>query len=120
MQQVANEDPRVGTRSADRLRFDIFVEARSQQTRLRVEVLDCSATGVRLRTLSPLRLGSTFWLRLPGLEAKEIEVVWVDCLLAGCAFKEAIDERVFKTMLANAKGAAPRRIVDRRSVPRAV
>ena len=60
------------------------------------------------------------WAKLPGLESNEAKVVWVEAFLAGCAFKQPIDERVFKTMLWSAhKGASPQ-IVDRRSTIRAV
>ena len=120
MDKIALDEPRVGTRSADRVRMDVFIEARSGQSRIRVEVIDCSATGFRLRTLNPLRVGAVMWAKLPGLESKESEVVWVDGFLSGCAFKVPIDERVFKTMLWNARGGAPHQVVDRRSVSRSV
>ena len=120
MNNLATQEPRVGTRSADRVRMDAVIDARSGQSRLRLEVLDCSATGFRVRSLSPLRLGMVMWAKLPGLQTKEAEIVWVDGFLSGCAFREPIDERVFKTMLRNGSGNACPEIVDRRSVSRPV
>jgi hypothetical protein len=76
-------EARVGSRSAERVRLEVMIDARAAHSRLRAEVLDCSSTGVRLRTLNPLKLGQTYWLKLPGLELLAAEVVWVNGFTQG-------------------------------------
>jgi hypothetical protein len=120
MLQGTDTGPRLGTRRADRVRVEVVIDARNGQNRMRAEVTDCSATGLRLRTLNPLRVGQTFWVKLPGLESREIEIVWVDKFLAGCRFREPLDPRVFKAMLWSAKPNGPGEVIDRRSVARSV
>lgn len=97
--------PRVGSRSAERVRLELMIDARAAHNRLRAEVIDCSTTGVRLRTLAPPRLGQSFWIKLPGLEALEAEAVWTEGFVCGCRFRAAIDPRVFSRMLDYARSA---------------
>ena len=121
MLQEAGTGSRVGSRRADRVRVEVLIDARNGQSRMRAEVTDCSATGLRLKTLNPLRVGQTFWAKLPGLESREIEVVWVDGFLAGCRFREPLDPRVFKTMLWTTRpDNPPSEVVDRRVIARRV
>jgi hypothetical protein len=121
MLQDSDTGPRLGSRRADRVRVEVIIDARNGQSRLRAEVLDCSATGVRLRTLNPLRVGQTYWAKLPGLESREIEVVWVNGFFAGCRFREPLDPRVFKAMLWSTRpGDPPSQVVDRRVIARSV
>lgn len=121
MLQHLENGPRLGSRAADRVRLEVMIDARTGQNRLRAEIVDCSATGLRLRTLNPLRVGQTYWVRLPGLEAHEIEVVRVDGFHSGCRFKVPLDPRVFKTMLWSTRPHdPPSTVVDRRAVTRSV
>jgi hypothetical protein len=97
-----------------------MVAARTGQNRARAEVLDCSATGLRLRTLNPLRVGQAFFVKFPGFESKEVEVVWADGFDAGCRFREPIDLTVFKSMLQAARADQSVAVADRRKTQRFV
>ena len=52
--------PRVGSRGAERVSVEVVVDARNGHHRLRAEVVDISASGVRLRTLNPFRVAIPF------------------------------------------------------------
>ena len=100
------EEPRLGSRLAARFALDAVVEARSGQVRSSLQVVDLSRTGARLKTLSPLRLGNTLWLKLPMLEALQVKVVWVNGVLAGCLFEQPLHEAVFRNLVAAGRAAA--------------
>lgn len=94
--------PRIGSRAAERSRVEVMVDTRNGQTRFRAMVVDVSMTGVRLRTLNPLRQGQTFWVKLPMIEPRMIIVKWVDGFVSGCAFQEALAPYVLEHVLASA------------------
>ncbi len=98
--------PRVGSREAERVSFQVVIGARNGQHRLSAEVLDISATGVRLRMLSPSRVGQTFWLTLPMIAAIEVHVVWVEGFVAGCAFAQPLAPYILEGILSAASKAA--------------
>lgn len=108
--------PRIGSRDAERVRLNVVIDARNGSSRLRAEVLDISATGIRIRTLNPLRMGSTFWVKVPPIEPLEIRVVWVEGFVAGCRFAQPLHRSVFK-MVVEAIKPEPS-IVDRRAIHR--
>ncbi len=83
-------------RQAERKPLSAIVQCRRGITRESVEVLDISQSGARIRTLSPLRSGSVVWLRLPGLEAIQANVVWSRQFESGCEFVRALHPAVFE------------------------
>lgn len=91
--------PRLGSREAERVPLQVVIGARNGTHRLSAEVIDISATGTRLRTLNPLRLGQTFWLTLPKIAAIEMRVVWVDGFLSGCTFTKALAPYVLQVVV---------------------
>ena len=110
---------RLGSRRAERLPLAIVVDARNGHSRLQADVVDISSSGVRLRTLSPLRVGHSFWVKLPTIEAKQIRVAWVDGFVSGCAFTQPLAPCVVKTVIeAVARPDAALTYLDRRAIRR--
>lgn len=85
-------------RQTERKPLSAIVQCRRGITRETVEVLDISQTGARVRALSPLRSGSVVWLRLPGLEPIQANVVWTRKFESGCEFARALHPAVFETI----------------------
>ncbi len=83
-------------RQAERKPLSAIVQCRRGITREAVEVLDISRTGARIHSLSPLRSGHVVWLRLPGLEAIQANVVWTRQFEAGCEFVRPLHPAVFE------------------------
>lgn len=119
-QQQSASPPRIGSREAQRWRLEVMIDARDGQNRTNALVLDVSTTGMRIRTLSPLRLGQAFWVRLPGIEAHMITVKWNEGFVSGCSFTEPLAECVLKHLLHTARqNEAEGAPIDRRTAPRA-
>lgn len=111
--------PRVGSRGAERVSVEVVVDARNGHHRLRAEVVDISASGVRLRTLNPFRVGHTFWVKLPMIESKEVTVAWVNGFVSGCSFMQPLAPCVLETVFeAVARPDAALTYFDRRTVYR--
>jgi hypothetical protein len=111
--------PRLGSREAERVVFRAVIGARDGHHRLSAEVVDLSVTGVRLRTLNPVRLGQTFWLTLPTLDASEVRVVWVEGCLSGCTFSQPLAPCVLRAVIDASRSANdPAGHTDRRAVYR--
>ena len=92
---------RLGSRKDSRAPIRLLVQARNGQNRREAQALDLSESGVRLRTLSQLRVGTAHWLKLGNLEALEVTVMWVDGFYAGCRFTKPIHPAVFQTLLSS-------------------
>jgi hypothetical protein len=69
-------------------------------------VADLSRNGARLTVYSPLAIGTTIWIRLPGIDQRAATVKWVDGLTAGCAFHDPLSESDMTALVA-AHGFAP-------------
>ena len=63
-----------------------------------VDVVNISRTGAKLSTLDPMQPGSTFWIKLPGLETLEMSVVWVKGFEAGCRFLQPLHPAIFRVV----------------------
>jgi len=85
-------------RQAERKPLSATVQCRRGIAREVVDVLDISAGGARIRTLSPLRTGDVVWLRLPGIEAIQARVVWTRDFESGCEFVRALHPAVFENI----------------------
>ena len=73
-------------------------ECRRGSMRETVELRDLSPGGARVLALSPLRVGHSIWLRLPGLEAQEARVVWTRGCESGCEFIHPLHPAVFDSL----------------------
>lgn len=74
-----------------------------------VDVLNLSVTGFAAETDLALETGAYVWLKIPGLEATNSRVVWVDGGKAGFEFVNALHPATLETVLAASKKPAPRR-----------
>jgi hypothetical protein len=86
--------PRRGNRRA------VAAEAQCRRGSMReaVELRDLSPGGARVRALSPLRVGHSIWLKLPGIEAQEARIVWTRGCESGCEFVRPLHPAVFETV----------------------
>ena len=96
--------PRLGSRDAPRGSFSVVVQCRTGQNRFTAEALDLSQTGIRIRTLNPLRVGTSQWVKVDGLEALETSVVWTSGFISGCRFVQPLHQAVYDRLL---KGVPP-------------
>lgn len=94
---------RLGSREAERWQIKATVDSRDGNRRQRASISDISVSGLRLRTLDPLRVAQTFWVKLPMIEPRQINVQWVDGFIAGCAFTEPLSEYVLAHILKTAQ-----------------
>ena len=96
--EMARPEPPQVPRRAERQPFSASIQCRRGMARETVEVIDLSASGARIRTLYPLRMGHPVWLRLPRLEPIEARVVWTRGCESGCEFVRALHPAVFDTI----------------------
>lgn len=87
-------------RTAPRAALRTAAEYRDGFRRGSLEVSDLSTTGAKISTLNPLTAGSRIWIKLPTLEAKEVEVIWAENFDAGCQFIEPLHPAVFQRLAA--------------------
>lgn len=74
-------------RKADRASVDIDAGLRRRGAGgVSVQILDLSTHGFRASTHLDLSPGTEVWLKLPGLEALQSRVVWMDGHWVGCEF----------------------------------
>ncbi len=99
--QDAWKSHRLGSREASREPVRLMVQTRNGQHRREAEALDLSQTGVRLKTLSPLRPGSVHWLKIANLEPLEVTVIWSEGFYSGCRFTRPLHPAVYASLLAN-------------------
>lgn len=71
---------------------------RSGMRRSSVDVLDISCAGARVSSLNPLQPGTSFWIKLPNLEALEMTVVWSKGFEAGCRFLKPLHPAIFQVV----------------------
>lgn len=94
---VTELDRRADVRGAVDLPSRITTDA---EWRAACRVADLSRNGARLSVYSPLAVGATIWVRLPGVEQRAATVKWADGLAAGCAFHVPLSEREIETLVA--------------------
>ena len=119
MDHEIEEDPssRLGSRKALRSRVEVMIGLRNGQNNLRASVTDISVTGLQLQTLSPLKVGGTYWVKLPTIEARHVTVIWTDGFIGGCEFDEPLPQFVLEHIMKSMTISEPA-IIDRRGVPR--
>lgn len=94
---------RVGSREAQRWPIDAKVDARDGNRHMGAVAADISVTGLRLRSLTPFRVGQQVWIKLPIIAPREATVRWVSGLSAGCEFSQPIAEYVLEHILKDAR-----------------
>ena len=88
-------------RCAPRTRLTIPVRLRvSGAGAIENVVHDLSISGFSAATLNRMHEGQLCWLTLPGLEARQAQVVWWEACTVGCAFSEMLSPIVHETILA--------------------
>lgn len=88
-------------RCAPRTRLTIPVRLRlSGAGAIETVVHDLSISGFSAATLNRMHEGQLCWLTLPGLEARQAQVVWWEACTVGCAFSEMLSPIVHERLLA--------------------
>jgi hypothetical protein len=83
----------------------VTVQARRGEERYILEIEDISTAGARMKSSRSLPAGAVIWLRLPGLEPIQAEVVWSHSFTFGCRFFQPLHASVFENLL---RQCAPR------------
>lgn len=109
--------PRLGSRQAPRSHVRVKIDARNGQKRVSVLLVDLSISGVRLHALSPLKVGDTYWVKLPTMEPRYVTVRWSEGFVAGCEFDQPLAPYVLEHVLKTLP-AAQNAINDWRFIPR--
>lgn len=86
-------------RKAERVPLSAEVQLRSGTRRAVVKVNNLSATGARIAVAQLLRTDDQIYLKLPGLEAIEARVVWVNSFEAGCEFVRPLHPATFEAVV---------------------
>lgn len=72
------------------------------------EVLNLSIDGFMAETDMEMEVGSQLWLKLPGLEPQNSEVVWVDGAKAGFRFANPLHPATLATLVTAGRGPVRR------------
>ncbi len=86
-------------RAAERVPLSAEVQFRSGARRATVKVNNLSVAGARIAVAHLLRAEDQIYLKLPGLEAIEAKVVWVDAFEAGCKFARPLHPATFAAVV---------------------
>ena len=82
-----------------------------------IEVLNLSTDGFMAHAGIVLETGAQVWLKLPGLEPQNSEVVWVEDGKAGFKFSSPLHPATLELVVATAKKAIPRGHFGPRGAP---
>ena len=105
--KAAQED-----RSAPRYRVNIPATLRPTGGHgFSTEVHDLSLGGFSAACVNRLRIGSLCWLKLPGLDSLQCEVIWWQSNLIGCAFQNLLSPIVYDDIISRFRDQAMRRAV---------
>ena len=99
-QALALEKPRQHPRQS--LDAEISLR-RPGRPHCRTRVFDLSPSGCKVDFVEKPKLGDKLWLKLPGLDALESEVRWLDGFAGGVQFVRAFHPAVFELHLARLK-----------------
>jgi len=89
-----------GPRRSQRRRVRMNAAFREGHARAMVDIIDLSATGVKIESHLTLQPNTRIWIRLPGLEPLEVRVAWVHRFEAGCEFIRPLHPAVFERVAA--------------------
>lgn len=104
------DSPGDGPKEREAQRHPVRIEASIRKAggvRFKVEVRDLSTHGFKIAAGADVRVGSTVWLSVPGLETLEATVAWSDYDWAGCRFARPLHPAVLERYVAG--GAPPPR-----------
>lgn len=73
-----------------------------------VEVHDLSSSGFMAHTDLPLEVGKSVWLKLPGLEAQNSVIVWVEDGKAGFQFSTPLHRGTLEQLVSAGRPQVPR------------
>ena len=98
-----------------RRRIVNFAGALSEEgsTTVPVSVSDISEGGCKLFCEQPVDQSSDLWLKLPGLEARRVRIVWANEQSFGCEFDTALYSGEIETLVPT-KSTASQKAVFRR------
>lgn len=117
---IAAIDP-AGNRVAARRLVNFGARVRSGETggSRSVVVVDLSPDGCKLLGADDVGEGIALWIKLPGLEARRLHVVWSRAGEAGCAFSEPLRDGEIAACRAPRQpgGAARRGVFGLRTTP---
>lgn len=104
--ELTNAGEQSGRRSR-RAKVHTAANYRDGWSRGAVELVDLSPTGARIESHLNLKADSLIWLKLPGLEAWQARIAWVDRHVAGCEFLHALHPAVFERVVALCRANQP-------------
>jgi hypothetical protein len=86
-------------------RTPVAADARLRQgfNKCMVEVVDLSATGLRIKTADQLQVGDVVWITLPSLAPLEVRIVWFRDWEAGCEFVNPLHPAVADAVAARSR-----------------
>lgn len=88
-------------RSAPRISLSLPAKLRaSNQSAFSVTIKDLSLSGFACHALSSMPLGARCWLKMPGMESMQAEVVWNDGFMIGCSFQNLLNQVVLDSLIA--------------------
>ncbi|MGQ0558619.1 MAG: PilZ domain-containing protein [Sphingosinicella sp.] len=91
-------------RRADRIHMTMAAGLRQRgASGVSVQIMDLSTDGFRAATHLDLPAGTDVWLRLPGLEASQAQVVWARGNFIGCAFLRPLHPAVLEMVVAKSQ-----------------
>lgn len=90
---------RLGSRNAQRWPINAMIDARDGNRHQIALAADLSVSGIRLQTVSPLRIEQRLWVKIGNIEPREIKVLWVNGFNAGCSFAIPLAEYVLEHIL---------------------
>lgn len=88
-----------------------MIRARVDAEWLTALATDISLSGIRLTTLSPLRVKQKVWVKLPNADQRSIRAVWTDGLVSGCVFAEPLADYLLHDLRGSSKSDY---LIDRR------
>lgn len=88
-----------------------MIRTRVDEEWLTALATDISLTGIRLKTLNPMRVNQKVWVKLHNADQRAIRVVWTDGLVSGCVFAEPLAEYLLHDLRGS---SAPGDPIDRR------
>ncbi|MBB3860282.1 hypothetical protein GGQ88_001548 [Novosphingobium hassiacum] len=92
-------------RCAPRLRVNIPATLRPSGGRgFQTVVVDLSLGGFCANSLQKMYVGNRCWLTLPGMEAKQADVIWWESGRVGCAFANLLSPIMHDNILARYRG----------------
>ena len=97
---MASEPQFMSTRGrrADRRSMAATVQFRAGTRRANVQIRDISRFGARIGGVFLVHGDDRFYVKLPGLEAIEARVAWVEEFEFGCEFVRPLSEVVFEAI----------------------